>query len=135
MIKLVPDTNVFVSALISTRSNPAMLLDSAGIKYRLFISKDILDELEDVISRKKFGFSEDKIGTVIEAILSFSEVVNPKIKLDVIEADPDDNKILECAVACGAKYVVSGDAHLLGLGEYDGIGILNPREACDLLGI
>jgi putative PIN family toxin of toxin-antitoxin system len=91
--------------------------------------------LEDVISRKKFGFSEDRIETVIEAILSFSEVVDPKIKLDVIKADPDDNKILECAVACCAKYVVSGDAHLLGLGEYEGIGILNPKEACDLLGI
>ena len=135
MIKLVLDTNVFVSALISTKSNPARLLDSAGIKYRLFTSKDILDELEDVISRKKFGFNEKRIETVIEAILSFSEVVEPKIKLDVIEADPDDNKILECAVTCGAKYVVSGDAHLLGLGEYDRIGILNPKEACDLLGI
>lgn len=135
MIKLVLDTNIIVSALISTRSNPARLLDAAGKNYSLFISKEILSELEGVISRDKFGFSSEKIDSAIEAILSFSEVVNPEIKLDVVKLDPDDNKILECAIACGASYIVSGDKHLLNLKEYKNIKIINPKAAVDLLNI
>jgi len=135
MIRLVLDTNVLVSALISTRSNPARLLDAAGKNYSLFISKEILSELEGVISRDKFGFSSEKIDSAIEAILSFSEVVNPEIKLDVVKSDPDDNKILECAIACGASYIVSGDKHLLNLKEYENIKIISPKTAIDLLNI
>jgi putative PIN family toxin of toxin-antitoxin system len=135
MIKIVLDTNVFVSALISTRSNPALLLDAAGKNYSLFVSRELISELEDVISREKFGFTNERINSAMEAILSFSEVVNPGIKLDVIKSDPDDNKILECAVACGADYLVSGDAHLLELKEYMGIKIITPKAALDILNI
>jgi putative PIN family toxin of toxin-antitoxin system len=133
MIRLVIDTNVFVSALISTRSIPALLLDEAGKKYSLFISKEILGEVEDVISRKKFGFTKQKINSAMEAILSFSEIINPEIKVDVIKSDPDDNKILECAIACKAPYIVSGDSHLLDLREYGSIKIINPKTALELL--
>ncbi len=133
MLKFVLDTNVLVSALISTRGNPALLLDKAGESYTLFISKDILKESEAVISRDKFDFTDEEINTIIEAVVSFSEVVNPAIKLDVIKSDPDDNKILECAVACGASCIVSGDRHLLELKEYSGIKIITPKTALELL--
>ena len=133
MLNFVFDTNVLVSALISTMGNPALLLDKAGKNYTLFISKDILTELEAVISRDKFGFTEEGVNTIIEAIISFSEVINPEIKLDVIKSDPDDNKILECAVACGASYIVSGDRHLLELKEYDKIKIITPKAALGLI--
>jgi len=133
MIRLVIDTNVFVSALISTRSIPALLLDEAGKKYTLFISKEILGEVEEVISRTKFGFSTQKISLAMEAILSFSEIINPEIKVDVIKSDPDDNKILECAIACKASYIVSGDSHLLDLKEYGTIKIINPKTALEIL--
>ncbi len=133
MLKLVLDTNVLVSALISTGGNPALLLDKAGESYTLYISKDILTEFEAVISRDKFDFTDKEIITIIEAVISFSEVVNPAIKLDVIKSDPDDNKILECAVACEASYIVSGDRHLLELKEYSGIKIITPKAALELL--
>ncbi len=133
MIRLVIDTNVFVSALISTKSIPALLLDEVGKKYTLFISKEILGEVEDVISRKKFGFTTQKINSAMEAILSFSEIINPGIKVDIIKSDPDDNKILECAIACNAQYIVSGDSHLLDLREYGSIKIINPKTALELL--
>jgi len=133
MLKLVLDTNVLVSALISTGGNPALLLDKAGESYTLYISKDILTEFEAVISRDKFDFTDEEINTIIEAVISFSEVVNPAIKLDFIKSDPDDNKILECAVACEASYIVSGDRHLLELREYSGIKIITPKAALELL--
>lgn len=133
MIRLVIDTNVFVSALISTRSIPALLLDEAGRKYSPYISKEILDEVEDIISRKKFRFSIQEISSAMEAILLFSELINPEIKVDVVKSDPDDNKILECAIACKASYIVSGDSHLLELREYGNIKIINPKTALELL--
>ena len=133
MIRLVIDTNVFVSALLSTRSIPTLLLDEAGKKYSLYISKEILSEVEDFISRKKFGFSTQKISSAMEAILSYSEIINPGIKLNVIVSDPDDNKILECAIACNAQYIVSGDSHLLDLREYGTLKIINPKTVLELL--
>ncbi len=133
MLKFVFDTNVLVSALISTKGNPALLLDKVRKSYTLFISKDIIDELEDVISRDKFGLTDEEVNTFIEAIISFSEVVNPAIKLNVLKSDPDDNKILECAIACGASYIVSGDKHLLDLREYGEVKIITPKVALTLL--
>lgn len=133
MLKFVFDTNVFVSALMSKRGNPALLLDRVRISYTLFISKDILSELKDVISRDKFGYTDAEVNTFVEAIISFADVVNPEIELDSIKADPDDNKILECAVTSGASYIVSGDKHLLELKEYGKIKIITPKAALDLL--
>ncbi len=133
MLKFVFDTNVLVSALISKRGNPALLLDKVGKSYTLFISKDILSELKDVISRDKFGYTEEEVNTFIEAIISFSNIVNPEVEIDAIKADPDDNKILECAVTSGASYIVSGDKHLLELIEYGKIKIITPKAALVLL--
>ena len=133
MLKFVFDTNVFVSALMSKRGNPALLLDRVRKSYTLFISKDILSELKDVISREKFSYTEAEVNTFVEAIISLADVVNPEIKIDAIKADPDDNMILECAVTSGASYIVSGDKHLLDLKEYGMIKIITPKAALDLL--
>ena len=46
----------------------------------------------------------------------------------VIVADPTDNIFLECAIDGRADYIISGDSHLLNLGEYTGIQILKPKE-------
>ncbi len=133
MLKFVFDTNILVSALISKKGNPALLLDRVKKSYTLFISKDILSELKDVISRDKFGYTEEEVNNFVEAIISFSDVVNPEIEIDAIKADPEDNKILECAVTSGASYIVSGDRHLLELTEYGNIKIITPKAALDLL--
>ena len=133
MLKFVFDTNVYVSALMSKRGNPALLLDRVRNSYTLFISKDILSEIKDVISRDKFGYTDAEVNMFVEAIISYSDVVNPEIKIDAIKADPDDNKILECAVTSGASYIVSGDKHLLDLIEYGKIKIITPKAALDLL--
>ena len=46
--------------------------------------------------------------------------------MDVIDKDPDDNRVLECALAASASYIVSGNSHLLELQEYEQIVIFNP---------
>jgi len=50
-----------------------------------------------------------------------------------VKSDPDDNRVLECAVAGRADYIVSGDKHLRGLGSYDGIRILTVRQFMDTI--
>jgi predicted nucleic acid-binding protein len=46
----------------------------------------------------------------------------------VIAEDPDDNRVLECAVKGGAELIVSGDRHLLKLAQYRGIAIVTVRQ-------
>ena len=58
--------------------------------------------------------------------------MQPAVRLDVVKDDPDDNKILECAVTAGSDFVVTGDNHLLRLGTYDAIKILT---VSDFLGL
>ncbi|MBM3239972.1 PIN domain-containing protein [Candidatus Poribacteria bacterium] len=55
-------------------------------------------------------------------------VVTPTERIKVIEQDPDDNRILECAVEGNVNYIVSGDRHLLNLGRYRGIEIITISE-------
>ena len=58
--------------------------------------------------------------------------VTPAVQLDVIKEDPPDNRILECGVAAGVDYIVSGDNDLLRLGRYDSIRILSVSDFLDV---
>jgi predicted nucleic acid-binding protein len=51
-------------------------------------------------------------------------LVFPAQAIDAVPDDPDDNRILECAVAAGSHFIVTGDKHLLRFGQYDGIEIV-----------
>lgn len=55
-------------------------------------------------------------------------IVTPKIKVDAVKEDPDDNKIIECALESNAEYIISYDKHLLKLKEYQRIKIVRPEE-------
>jgi len=59
--------------------------------------------------------------------LIFAWVVEGKAQIDVIQADPTDNKYLACALEGEAEYIVSGDRHLLDVGQYQGIKIMNAQ--------
>lgn len=68
----------------------------------------------------------EEVEEIIDDFRKFAIAVNSKSKISVVKDDPDDNKFLECADEGGASYVVSGDQHLLGIGEYENIQILSP---------
>jgi predicted nucleic acid-binding protein len=57
------------------------------------------------------------------------------VVLEVVKDDSDDNRVLECAVAAKANYIISGDKHLLDLGEYRGIEVLPPAGFIVLLSL
>src|SRR3989344_2633847 len=109
MNKVVLDTNIFVSSIFWKNGNPHKIVANAiDRKIAVFTSAGILQEIEKVL-RRDFGEPEELIARQIGLILEYATLAKPKIKLDVVKKDAEDNMILECAVACNADYVVSGD--------------------------
>lgn len=126
--KVVVDTNVFVSAALLKGTSSALMEYWKDSKFVLLFSADIFDEYFEVIARPKFGQEEKAIRELVELLTEKGIVVEPKITLNVVRHDPDDNKFLECAVVGDADFIISGDHHLLTLHEYRGIKILRIAE-------
>ncbi len=108
--------------------------DAVRQRYTLMISPAIIREVAGTL-RDKFVWPEPEIVRLIKVLARVGELVTPQITLDVIEADPDDNRILECAVAGQANVIVSGDRDLRRLRVYDGIPIVVPRDFMRMLGL
>jgi len=130
-IRVVLDTNILVSALISPRSELSGILQKAleGVILN-HISDDILVEYAGVICRKKIAdrVPESERKRFLTLVEELSVKVTPRHKLEIIREDPADNRILECAVEAKAKYIITGDQHLLKLKEYKGVEIITPQE-------
>ena len=77
----------------------------------------------------KIKMPDEMIDEWKNIIIENSFMVEPKIKLQIIEDDSDDDKFLEAAMAGNADFIISQDKHLLKLGEYEGIKIIKPEEA------
>ena len=129
--KAVLDTNVLVSSALSD-GKPAEILEMAENKEFLSVtSPNIVEELKDVLTRDRLPFTQEQVDDLVSKILSVSRVIDPQIDIEVIEDDPDDDKVLEAAVAGNADCIVSGDSHLLDLEKHRGITIYNPNEFLD----
>lgn len=77
---------------------------------------------------EKFDVDPDDADEALADVEEGLTLVTPTQKLDAVPADPDDNIILECAVAAKADLVVSADPHLYKLKNYEGIGIMHPND-------
>lgn len=125
--RVVIDTSVLISGVYNPAGRPADVLALARNKIiQNVTSPFILEELKRIL-RDKFYWEKDKIERIAVWIQSFSQIVFPKEALEVISHKPD-NRILECALAGEAHFIVSGDHHLTDLKEYQGISILNPAD-------
>ena len=127
MIKVVFDTNIFISAIL-TPGNPRKLIDLAReCKIMLFTSEFIIWEIERIL-RTKLNMDTPQILVILNSVREISLFVSPVVVISAIERDKSDNRILECAVEAKAEYIVSGDEHLLSLGRYDEISIVNASQ-------
>ena len=86
-------------------------------RFRLAISDALLEELGRIL-RAKFAWSDEAVAETEAHLLGCAVLGQPTERLDVVRDDPDDNRVLECAVAAGSRYIVTGDAALLRLGSY-----------------
>ena len=132
MHKLVLDTNTLVSAFFWNGNESELFEKIEGGKAKLFISKEILDEVEDVLNRDKFKDiilkTNQKPDEIIQKIISVSHlVIDPKLNIKFCR-DPKDDKFIECAVNANADYIISGDKDLLVLKNYKKIKIVKSSE-------
>ena len=127
-LKVVFDTNIFISAIIFG-GNPRQCLELAREdKIRLFISKPILFELAKKL-KMKFLWQDLDIKEVIIGISEFAQIVVPTVKINLIKQDLPDNRILECAKEAQVDYIISGDKkHLLSLKFFESIPIISASE-------
>ena len=127
-VKVVLDTNVYISAVLFGRKPEEIRRLSQEGKIELLVSEAIIAEVAEVL-RRKFDWESWQISQIINEMRETTTLVIPNQTLSVIEKDEDDNRILECAVEGKAQYIISGDkSHLLPLKEYQGIKILSPDQ-------
>jgi uncharacterized protein len=132
MIRVVADTNIFISALMFG-GLPSSFLDLAFLgSFRLVTSPALLDELDEKL-RVKFEIASEDADLIRARLEKVSLIVKPDLTLTIVKEDPEDNRVLECAVTGKANYVVSGDRHLLKVGSYDGVPIVTVWQFMDAL--
>jgi putative PIN family toxin of toxin-antitoxin system len=127
-VKIVIDTNVFVSSFLNSAGIPRRIIDlwKKG-DLDLCLCAEILSEYLEVLSR--MGLSgEPELKELLTLFKGRRHITFVVIEndLEVVEADPADNKFIESAVKAKAAAVISGDKHLKQLGKFEGIPILSP---------
>lgn len=131
MIRVVLDTNVIVSALVFGGLPREVLEMVEAGRCELFYSKPIQEEVRRVLA-EKFRWHELILSEVLATVWQMGKLVLPSKTIKAVADDPDDNRILECALEAKAHAVVSGDHHLLDLANYRSIPILSPRQFISL---
>jgi len=127
--RIILDTGVVVSGILTRDSVPGLVLSSVGSAGKLIASLETLAELESVLWRKKFDryISEAIRVESVQRIFRMAEMVEVLEKLKICR-DPKDDKFLELAVAGKATHLVTGDDDLLVLNPFPGCEIISPAE-------
>jgi putative PIN family toxin of toxin-antitoxin system len=127
------DTNILLSG-VGWRGRPYQCLELARAgRIEGVTCRELLEELSEKLVTK-LRFSPAQVTDTIADLLTWLRLVSISNALDVVAADPDDNKVIECAVVGRATHIVTGDRrHLLPMGSYQGIDIVTAAEFLALL--
>ena len=121
------DTNILFSGL-GWRGSPFRCLELARKGQVISVTcQEILTELEEKLQLKQ-SMSVTEAAQDVAQVLLFSRLVTINNTLKVVADDPDDDMVLECAVVGGASHIVTGDRHLLSLGNYQNIAIVRAAD-------
>jgi putative PIN family toxin of toxin-antitoxin system len=143
MISAVFDTNLLVSAFLSGSnrggvSNELLRFVVAGA-IDLSLSVAILDEMVETLlgnerMMKTYRYSARDVGQYRADLMTLAAIVDdPPSIAGAVPRDPDDDKIVACAVGGGAAYIVTRDQDLLSLGTYQGVAMIAPEEFIHLV--
>ena len=132
-MKVVLDTNIFVSGIHWSGSSEKILRAWMEGKFELVSSLPIIEEIIRVLTSFKIPLDADDISWWESLLLEKSLVVIPTEEVNIIKNDPDDNKFIEAALEAKTEYIVSQDKHLLVVKEYREIKIIPPEEFLRLL--
>jgi uncharacterized protein len=123
-LRVVFDTNIYVSALVIPGGNAEdAYLEAVRGTFELYTSVAILTETARVL-QTKFDWADDKVREAVQDIGQVATVLRPRPTLHILDDEPD-NRILECAIAAQAEFVVSGDRHLLALKQHADITMIS----------
>ena len=137
-MRVVLDTNVVISAVLSPAGPPAQVLHAwrAGA-FEVVVSEPILREYRQALGyphvQTRHHLAAPDLDRIIAGFLAVAIFVAPRQHLAVVAEDPDDDRFLECALEGGAEYIVSGNKHLPRLKAYEGRRILAPAVFLALL--
>ena len=127
-MNVVLDTNVLIPITLWNYSlAQKVLIRLLKSNAKIFTSLDILKEYNKALTRD-FEISQEEVNRFIQKISLFLNIVEVVEKIDIVKEDPDDNKIIECAIASNSEYIITYDNHLLKLKEFKGINIIKPEE-------
>ena len=134
-MKTVFDTNVLVSALITTGRASELFLKTVEGQIQLVLSKGILDEFTEVARDPRISKYVDRedVAAFLEILRCKAKIVRIKSKLHIVKEDPADDVILRTAIDGKADWIISGDRHVLSLGSFRGIQIVTVNEMLALL--
>ena len=122
------DTNVIIFSFLNAGKSREIIDLAARRKILVFSLPQLEEELIKTL-RGKLKYSAEELS---QALITFKEIVHkivyPKNKLNVVTQDETDNRIIEAAVEGKVKFIISGDRHLLRLGKFRNIKILDPSE-------
>lgn len=130
-MKIVLDTNVFISGIFFSGPPSQILTAWKQSKIQIILSKEILKEYQRVGEELSAKYPSINIEPIIELLTIFGEFVETKGITETICEDPDGNKFIECAIASNSKLIVNGDKHLLKNSGYQDIEVLKPRDFVD----
>lgn len=127
-MKVVLDTNVFVSGVFFS-GPPHQILKAWGDgKIQLAVSLEIIDEYRRVGEILAAEHPSINLTPVLEYVLQNAEIYSAQPLTTPVCEDPEDDKFLACALEGGSNVIVSGDRHLLKVSGYHNIKILKPRD-------
>lgn len=136
-VKVVLDTNVWVSVLLNKGLAKDLLPLIEKRKISIYLSYELLKELARVLTYPKISSILEKaradLAIALSSIVRSARLARPKKAIDEIKEDPADNRVLECGMAAKAQFIISGDKHLLTLSEFRGIRILKAKEFLEAL--
>jgi len=128
-MKVVLDTNIYLSGLIFPKSKPALIILLAKQKqFSIYISQFILDEIRRNLL-VKFNCKDANIQFIINDIIQYAKIITPSKRVKLITQKKDDNLILDCAIAAQGDFLITGDKkHILPLKKIGRTKIVSAAE-------
>ena len=135
-MRVVLDTNILIAFLLTRGHTISAILDGwENVAFELLVSPSLLEEVRRTLEKPELRrrIRPEAARALLEALEKDAVRIPGDLVLQGATPDPDDDAIVSCAVEGNADYIVSRDPHLLGLGEYEGIPILDPTAFARIL--